>query len=240
MPRISKSLALPILFFIAMSAIGCAGQGTKSGSEKEAATSGVLSGVFKIDPGECAGSAITKGSSFRMIQVNGKLDQGPFVVNGDSACGDKTYTPLLPGADGGLVTNNFQPNPEPPFDSTGNGAAASLTQPQTWFAVKFSLSTNKRDPQTELDVPAPSLTLEGGSLRGDLRAFSAAWNGQFFNQGAPKPDGSLPGNTRAPGGTYDSSTKRFKLDWSSQIVGGPFNNFTGVWHLEGVFEPKAS
>jgi len=38
-------------------------------------------------------------------------------------------------------------------------------------------------------------------------------------------------------GTYDSKTKKFVLEWASQIVGGPFNDFTGVWHFEGTFEP---
>ena len=31
----------------------------------------------------------------------------------------------------------------------------------------------------------------------------------------------------------------YALDWSSQIVGGPFNNFTGTWRLTGTFR-KAS
>lgn len=237
MNRYRKFLALPALLLVAFGAIGCARESGKGGSNKAAST-GELTGVFKIEAAECAGGAVTKGSFFRMVQPNGKTDQGPFVPNGDSACGDKTYTPLLPGQDGGLSTASFQPNPEPAFDSTGNGVAAALTQPQTWFAVKFSLSTNKKDPQSGLEVAAPALTVEGGSLKGDLRALSAAWNGQYFNQGAPKPDGSLPGNTAAPTGTYDPSTKRYKIDWSSQIVGGPFNNFTGVWHLEGVFQPS--
>jgi hypothetical protein len=26
------------------------------------------------------------------------------------------------------------------------------------------------------------------------------------------------------------------LEWASQIVGGAFDNFTGVWHLEGTLE----
>ena len=37
-------------------------------------------------------------------------------------------------------------------------------------------------------------------------------------------------------GTYDAETGAFVLEWSSQIVGGPFNDSTGVWHLEGTFE----
>jgi hypothetical protein len=80
----------------------------------------------------------------------------------------------------------------------------------------------------------------GGQLSGDLRAFAASWNRQHFNQGAPKPDGSTPGITSGPSGTYDASTRRFTLTWTSQIVGGPFNNFTGAWHLTGTFVPKSS
>ena len=33
------------------------------------------------------------------------------------------------------------------------------------------------------------------------------------------------------------ATRRFTLDWASQVQGGPFDKFTGKWHLEGVFVP---
>jgi hypothetical protein len=39
-------------------------------------------------------------------------------------------------------------------------------------------------------------------------------------------------------GTYDARTDAFVLEWASQIVGGPFDKFTGFQHLEGTFEPK--
>ena len=65
---------------------------------------------------------------------------------------------------------------------------------------------------------------------------TVAWNGQQFNQGAPKPDGSSPGITVAPKGTYDPATGKYVLEWASQIVGGPFDGYTGVWHLEGTFK----
>ena len=42
---------------------------------------------------------------------------------------------------------------------------------------------------------------------------------------------------QAPRGTYDPKTKRYAIDWVSQIVGGPFNDFSGYWHFEGRFEP---
>jgi hypothetical protein len=86
----------------------------------------------------------------------------------------------------------------------------------------------------------PELHQDGGRLGGDLSAFDATWNNQSFNQGAPKPDGSLPGNTSAPSGTFDAATGRFTLTWTSQIVGGPFDKFTGLWHLEGTFVPASS
>jgi len=35
------------------------------------------------------------------------------------------------------------------------------------------------------------------------------------------------------------NTGSYSLDWASQIVGGAFNDFTGVWHLEGVLESRA-
>ena len=52
-------------------------------------------------------------------------------------------------------------------------------------------------------------------------------------------DAAPPSATKgAPArGTYDPKTKRFTLEWTSLISGGPFNNFTGLWHREGTFEP---
>jgi hypothetical protein len=205
------------------------GKGSSSSSAGES-----LRGVLRFEPGTCSEAGVTRGSSFRMIQPSGTVEGGPFVTNGDSPCGDKTWTSLSPGSDTGITFGGFQSNPDPAFDAGGNGLADRLTQPQKWFAVAFSLSTNKKDPQTGLDVAAPTLRLEEGKVTGDLRAFSAAWNGQFFNQGSPKPDGSKPGNTTEVTGTYDSSSKKLRLSWASQIVGGPFNNFTGVWNFEGV------
>src|SRR5688572_21067704 len=68
------------------------------------ATGTLLEGTFKITAGACAPSAT--GSYFRMIQPGGSTS-GPFVQNTDSSCGDKTYTPLSPGSDGGIVTGTY-------------------------------------------------------------------------------------------------------------------------------------
>lgn len=211
---------------------GCGDDDDATGSVEGAE----LVGVFAIDQGQCADDI--SGSHFRMVQPGGTVADGPFVTNGDSPCPDKTWTPVAPGDDGGLRTGAYQPQPAAPFDEAGNATSTAITQPQKWFAVSFALATNQRDPQTDRDVPAPRILVEDGTLTGELAAFAAAWNGQHFNQGAPKPDGSLPGETATPTGTYDESTGAYTLDWTSQIVGGPFNSFTGVWHLEGVFHEE--
>lgn len=191
-----------------------------------------LVGTFRVTAGSCA-SGIT-GSYFRMIQPGGS-SAGPFVSNSDSPCGNKSYTALRPGSDGGLVTGAYQPQPEPPFDSSGNGRSARITAPQRFYGVDFATATNPTDPQTGAKVPQPEIHVDGTKLTGDVRAFAAAWNNQHFNQGAPKPDGSTPGTTARPAGTIDRETGAFTLEWTSLIQGGPFNNFTGLWHLEGTF-----
>ena len=156
-----------------------------------------------------------------------------FVIDGSKALA----AGVSPGTDGGLRTGAYQPQPAPAFAATGDAAAGAILAPQKFFAVRFGPSSNEKDPQTGTGVPAPSISVSGSTLTGDLRAFSVAWNGQQFNQGAPKPDGGRPGATSPVSGTYDPATKAYSITWSSQIVGGPFNNFTGIWTLRGSYQP---
>lgn len=204
-------------------------------SPQPAATGAELVGTFRLAAGNCGG-AVT-GSWFRMAQPGGNAS-GPFVTNSDSPCADKTYTPLRPGTDGGLVTGRHQPQPDPAFSANGGGRASRITAPQRFYGVDFASATNATDPQTGLGVAAPRITQESGRLSGDLRSFAASWNNQHFNQGAPKPDGRATGATSLPRGTFDPATGRYSLEWTSQISGGPFNNFTGIWHFEGTFAPR--
>jgi hypothetical protein len=233
-PRTSLTgrLAVPVLSLLLFTG-ACGGGG---GDENGGAAGAKLTGVFRIDAGVCSGTS-TSGSFFRMVQPGGKPGKGPYVTNTDSSCKDETWTALSPGSDGGISTVAYQSNPAQAFTGRGDGVADTVIQPQTWFAVNFSCTTNETDPQTKKSAPLPEITVDGGKLSGQTSAYSCAWNRQYFNQGAPKPDGSMPGNTSLPTGTYDDATKHFVLEWASQIVGGPFNNFTGTWHLEGTFEP---
>lgn len=196
-----------------------------------------LTGTFTLTPGSCGGGAAT-GTYLRMILPSGG-PSGPFMSNSDSTCGDQSYTPLAPGSDGGLISGGYQATPTPAFDASGNARAGRITAPVAFYGTSFATSSNPVDPQTHAAVGAPQVWANGSSLTADLRAFSVTWNNQYFNQGAPKPDGSLPGNTRAATGTYDAATGAFTLQWTSQVVGGPFDKFTGLWHLTGRFVPAS-
>jgi hypothetical protein len=197
-------------------------------TEPAATFDGDLVGTFSIDDAVCTDAANVTGSYFRMLQPGGTLEAGPFIPNADSACVDTTYSGLTAGTDGGLVTGEFQAAPDPAFDATGNGLAGAIFAPVTFFAVAFAGAT---DPAEAI----PTLTATDGALTGDLSAFTAYYGNAPFNQGAPKPDGA----GEAPVGTIDPETGAYVLDWTSQIVGGSFDSFTGVWHLEGTFTPNS-
>lgn len=186
---------------------------------------GDLVGTFSVESGACDGTTVS-GSYFKMVQPTGNATDGPFIPNADSACADTTYSLLEPGTDGGLVTGEFQAAPDPAFDGTGNGLAGRIVAPVTFFAVAFAAAT---DPAGT----TPAVSATDGVLTGDLSAFTAYYGTGVFNQGAPKPDGT----GTAPVGTIDPATGEYVLEWTSLIVGGSFDGFTGVWHLEGVFAP---
>lgn len=198
-----------------------------------AQAAGSLSGTFVLTGGTCAGAG-ANGTYFRMINPTGNAS-GPFLDNGDSPCQSKSYTLLQPGTDGGLILGTYQSEASPAFDSAGNSLSKRLIKPVSFFGVNFSGSTNATDPQTKGKTALPTLSADAsGKVTGDLRAFAASWNKQEFNQGAPKPDGSKPGITSTPTGTYNASTGALTIQWTSQIVGGPFDKFTGLWHLTGT------
>ncbi len=180
-----------------------------------AAASKNLVGTFTLAPGRFSGGKAS-GSYLRMTQPDGK----PF-ANPDSSASDRTYTLISPGTDGGLTTGRFQDAPRKAFDSKGNSLAARIMRPARFTAIRFSAATASKYG------PAPSISVSGRKLRGQLRAFTAAWNKQNFNQGSSNVTG-----------TYNSKTRRYVLKWTSKVRGGAFNGFLGTWHLEGKFRPR--
>jgi len=203
-----------------------------AGAPSQAASSRPLDGTFRLAAGKFSG-AKASGTYFRMItgKSGGKTQ---YLANPDSRASDKTYTLGRPGTDGGLATGRFQPHPSPVFDAKGNARATKIIKPEPYTAIRFGVATLKQDPQSKKTSAVTSATVDGRRLTVRLPGFTAEWNGEYFNQGAPKPDGSGAAAT----GAYNAKTKHFVLSWTSKIRGGPFNGFSGFWHLEGTFSPR--
>jgi len=265
--RLSARLAiLTTLAFVVSVGAACsadkpASYGQSGGGRHE------LVGLFRFTPGASVAGHMT-GSWFQMLQPGGNAKSGPYMRNADSPADGGLATLLQPGESGGLRTGGYQSQPAPAFASDGNSLAGAIMTPTKFFGVKFSVSTNKDDLQTRTEVAPPMVWLDGGKLTADLSSWSASWNNQNFNQGAPKP--VLSTGAKAPGqeqagrvwdwvsqewldsapaptvngadatGTFDPSTGEFVLEWTSLIVGGPFNGFTGFWHLAGIYQPSAA
>ena len=188
-----------------------------------------LTGTLKLTTGKRVHGHYV-GTYFRML-LPGVTDK--YFANPNSTAADKTYTLMRPGTDGGLELGHFQEPPSPAFSTTGFALAKRITQPQKFASINYSISTAPMDAQSGGLAKAPSLVLNGSKITGNFSAWTAEWNRIYFNQGAPKPNGSYPGLTRPVTGTYDRKTRAFTIVWYSAIVGGPFNGFTGYWHLQG-------
>jgi hypothetical protein len=203
-----------------------------------AASGKQLIGTFRIAAGSC-GHGAASGSYLQMILPSGNAS-GPYMSNSDSTCSNQEYTLLSAGTDGGLITGEYQAAPKPPFDAHGNALAKRITATAQYEGTAFATSTEAVDPQTQRKVPVPVIYDQGGRLSGDLRSFGVTWNKQYFNQGAPKPNGTYPGSSKPVSGTYNPATGSFTLTWISQVVGGPFDKFSCAWHLSGQFVPATS
>jgi hypothetical protein len=196
-----------------------------------------LNGTFELEAGAQGVSGAFSGTYFRMLGI----------INNNSTALNQEYTLLRPGTDGGLETFAYQEPPVPAFagfkpgtdEYTGNALADRIVQPQVFFEIDFSIVTAPTDLQEGLPDPLPVIIDTAGKLSGQITDWEAQWNGLSFNQGSPKPGGTLPGSTTPLTGSYDAATGRYVLEWKSLIIGGPFNGQTGEWHLEGEFVPEA-
>jgi hypothetical protein len=156
---------------------------------------------------------ISAGSYFRMIYPAGHTPK--YFANPYSTDTDKTFTLVTAGTDGGLRTGALQPAPTPAFDAKGDSLAGRIIRPANFTGIKFGLVTVGT---------APSIAVSGGRLSGQVSGFTAQWNKLSFPQGSSHVSG-----------TYNAKTHAYVLTWTSKISGGPFNGFTGSWHLQGKF-----
>jgi hypothetical protein len=191
-------------------------------------------GLFKLTTGSAPLGQNPSGTYVEMLNSSGGA-----LPNLSSPSLNKDFTTFTPGVDGGLSTVAYEPAPSPAFanGTSGNALADDIVQPVGFEGTNFSIETNPTDAETGQADPVPQVYNDDGKLSGQMTAWVAQWNGQSFNQGTPKPDGTSPAPTTALSGTYDAATGAFVLTWQSRIVGGPFNGFSGVWHLAGTFVP---
>jgi hypothetical protein len=233
----ARPIAARLLAVSALTALSGAWVAAAAASPAAASGSTQLVGTFVIATGSCAHGGVS-GSYLQMILPSGNAN-GPYMSNSDSSCSNQAVTPLSGGTEGGIITGEYQPTPNPPFDSHGDALAKKITAPAQYEGTAFATATEPVDPQTKSKVPVPTVTDTNGRLTGDLRSFGVTWNNQYFNQGSPKPNGSYPGGSKPVSGTYDASTGAFTLNWISQVVGGPFDKFSCSWHLSGQFQSAA-
>jgi hypothetical protein len=237
----SSHRSSPRLSILASTAALAIGLGTLLGGPGLAAAATPLSGTLAIAPGKYAAPdkgqpAHYTGSYFRML-LPGATDK--YFRNANSKAKDKTYTLFVPGSQRGLQLGAFQPAPAPAFASDGFALASSIVRPLPFAGINFSISTASTDAQSGQPDTVPSLSVTGSRVTGNFSAWTAGWNSIYFNQGSPKPGGTYPGLTRPVTGTYNKRTKAYQVIWYSLIVGGPFNGFTGYWHLQGTLVPHA-
>ena len=192
-----------------------------------------LTGTATIVGGDCSG---VTGSYFQMWSSTiGKL------ANFASACADTSVNPLMGTT--GLVLGSFQNNgvavPGTCVANVGGNGSTAIVSSFNFFGNNVYLSTNAEDNQACLPNVAPSFDSDlAGNVTGNIQAWDVFWNGNTFNQGAPKPDGTFPSlgteGTVTLSGTYNNTTGAYTAAWRSLIVGGAFNGFTGHWQLSGM------
>jgi hypothetical protein len=193
-------------------------------------------GLFQLTAGSAPLGQSPSGSYVEMLTGSGAP-----LPNLSSPSANKDFTTFTPGVDGGLSTVAYEPAPSPAFagGTSGNALADDIVAPVGFEGTNFSVETSATDVQTSQPDPIPQIYDDNGTLSGQVTAWDAQWNGQSFNQGTPKPDGTTTAPSTPVSGTYDAVTGAFTLSWRSLIIGGPFNGYSGSWHLAGTFVPAS-
>ena len=105
-----------------------------------------------------------------------------------------------PGPRRGLATGRAPATPDAAVHEHGQRRANRIIQPEPFTSINFSVATLRKDPQSKKTVALTSARVSGRRLTVNVPGFTAEWNKQYFNQGAPKPDGSGAAAT----GTYNA------------------------------------
>ncbi|MHB8341345.1 MAG: hypothetical protein ACYDB7_09260, partial [Mycobacteriales bacterium] len=204
-----------------------------SAGGSRAQTVTTLEGVFHIAAGSCAGAGAPNGSWIQLSKGGGPIS------NPSSPCSGGNYTPVSQGTTG-LLLGSYQPNPTPTFDGSGNSVAGAIITPAEFLGTKFGAASNPQNEQaapTGADVfPAPTATVNGGSLSADVSAVNFTYNGPPNGTCASGGStGCYAVGSAYAAGSYAAATGAYVLGWTATISGGAFNGASATFHLTGQF-----
>lgn len=179
-----------------------------------ALTAGMISGVAQA---ATINTLFAGGGTFKM----GVFTATPNPISGSTHNIVGAYNP--PGWAVGTAQSSQAASAITGFDFNSGG-----TWVNTFTAAASSqASVTGGGPIPSGTVNGASATIaNGNTILVNLSSFFANWNGSDFNQGTAAATGTV---TSVVGNAFS-----YTLDWTSLIVGGPFNNNTGTWHLTGT------
>jgi hypothetical protein len=165
------------------------------------------------------------------------------VANPAGGCANKFYTPLSPGTEKGIETNQFQEDPTPTFDAHGDSLADAVIDPVSFLGEKFGISTDPDDVQDAASGPPafkpPTAIVRGTKLTLDLRSLNITYGGAPNSSCANDAGyGCWNLGSKAATGSYDPKTHQYVVQW---FVGETFTQLgdSMIVRLEGTFVPKA-
>jgi hypothetical protein len=229
-------------FLVAAAAVACiGGLAGCSGRSAKAAVPSHLNGLFRLAAGQCT-TADARPTGSYLIVVSAAANKA--ARNPGGGCANADYTPLRPGADGGLRTGVFQLPPSPAFDAHRNSRSAAIITPVAFGAFRFGFATSPRDeqdaPTGALAYPAPAATVSGTTLNVDLRSLVVGYAGGPGSTCAKSYGlGCWDLGSKSAGGTYDAATHQFVIDWFAGESFTPKGDSIEV-HLAGTFVPRAA
>lgn len=218
-----------------LAAAGCSATGHAATPQSDR-----LVGSFRLTPGHCTSVAAKPTGSY-LVAVSAAANKA--VRNPKSTCVNRDYTLLRPGTAGGLVTGQFQPQPDPLFDAHRNSRASAIVEP-TWFGpFRLGFATEAQDEQDAPTgapaFPTPQATVINGTLNVDLRSLVVSYAGPANGTCATSFGlGCWQLGSKSATGTYDARTRQFVLDWFSGESFTPKGDSIEV-HLTGNFVPAA-
>ena len=220
------SMALGIVGMVATAPVGAAN-----------AHATTLVGTFKLTAGSCATTHADRDVLPHDLSRR-EPHGGKFFDNPDSTCTDKSYTLAVPGTAGGFTTGKYQP--EPGAGLLGDGKRPVEHDHPTTVVHGHQLQhrhESEGSPDRSCRTGADDQGQEREAL-GTGRGVERIMEQALLQSGLAQARRHLAWADRAGHRDLQLQDPRLRADVGSAVVGGPFNGFTGYWHLQGKFVPS--